>query len=78
MSQKFESIDDRRAGQTGDILRREYRPLTEAEKETMRAIKDAGDALLAAIAKAPQGREAALARTKTEEAVMWAVKGLTA
>ena len=75
---KFDSADDRRAGQTGDVLRREYRTLTPEEQAKLRAIKDAGEALLALIGQIPQGREAAIARTKTEEAVMWAVKGLTA
>ena len=41
-------------------------------------IKDAGEALLRTIQyHCPKGREQSLAITKAEEAVMWAVKGLT-
>jgi hypothetical protein len=41
-------------------------------------IKDAGAFLLKMIELGtPPGREASLAKTKVEEAVMWAVKGLT-
>lgn len=78
MTEKFDSASDQRAGQTGDVLRREYRTLTDSEKALLREIKDAGEAFLALVARTPPLREAALARTKIEEAVMWAVKGLTA
>jgi energy-converting hydrogenase A subunit M len=70
--------DDRTANNT---VRHQYRVLSEAEKAAMVAIKDKGEELLQLCGlhvaqKSP--REAALARTKVEEAVMWAVKGLTA
>lgn len=78
MAEKFDSADDQRAGQTGDVLRREYRKLTPREQEQLRAIKDQGEVLLGLIAQTPPSREASIARTKVEEAVMWAVKGLTA
>jgi hypothetical protein len=45
----------------------------------MTHIKDMGLGLIRAIeANVPASREASLAVTKVEEAVMWAVKGLTA
>ena len=44
----------------------------------MVAIKDAGAAMLSAFDRYCQpGRETSLARTNAEQAVMWAVKGIT-
>lgn len=60
-----------------NVMRHEYRILTDAEKETMQAIKDKGLELHDLIESIGQSRELALAKTKTEEAVMWAVKHLT-
>jgi U3 small nucleolar RNA-associated protein 14 len=62
-----------------NTMRHQYRVLTEEEKKAMVAVKDAGLAFLETLDKFCQpGREASLAKTKVEEAVMWAVKGLTA
>lgn len=58
-------------------VRHAYRVLTDEEKDEVAAIKDAGQAMLDLLAPY-QTREAALARTKVEEAVMWAVRGITA
>jgi hypothetical protein len=69
------STSDDRAGNT---LRHKYRKLTDAEKAQMDEIKDAGIVLLSIIASLGTSRELSIARTKTEEAVMWAVKHLTA
>lgn len=75
--------DDRTAN---NAVRHQYRVLSENEKVDMVAIKDAGADFLRRLdtlashypkGKGP-GRELALARTKIEEAVMWAVKGITA
>lgn len=75
---EIESIDDAR---TDNTMRHKYRVLTDVEKMLMDEIKDRGELLLESIkalgAKEGVGRECAIARTKTEEAVMWAVKGLT-
>lgn len=61
-----------------DIVRKEYRKLTDDEIDTIDAIKNAGQALADTIeTNAAPGRERSLAITKTEEAVMWAVKGVT-
>ena len=68
------SSDDRTANNT---LRHSYRELSANEKELMVDIKDAGQKLLDLIGCVGKGRETSLAVTKTEEAVMWAVKGLT-
>jgi len=61
-----------------NVVRHEYRVLTDAEKAAMKEIKDRGlDFLTALDLLGKPGRETALARTKIEEAVMWAVKGIT-
>jgi hypothetical protein len=67
--------DDRTAN---NAVRHQYRVLSDAEKAAMVAVKDAGAALLTAFDEhcAP-GRETSLARTNAEQAVMWAVKGIT-
>jgi hypothetical protein len=54
------------------------RALTDDEKEAMLWIKDQALTMIEFIDEhVPQGREASLAKTKVEEAVMWSVKGLT-
>jgi hypothetical protein len=61
-----------------NTMRHQYRVLNEREKAGMVRLKDFGLELLNAIDSiVPAGREASLAKTKVEEAVMWAVKGLT-
>ena len=61
-----------------NAMRHQYRVLNDAEKETMLWIKDQGLTMMEFIAeRVPAGREASIAKTKVEEAVMWAVKGLT-
>jgi hypothetical protein len=48
------------------------------EKEVMLWIKDQGLTMIEYIeVNVPKGREASFAKAKIEEAVMWAVKGLT-
>lgn len=55
-----------------------YRQLTEFEKNLIDSIKRDAELLEAQFNQVqPGGRELALARTKLEEAVMWAVKGIT-
>ncbi|MET4128395.1 hypothetical protein [Roseovarius sp. MBR-6] len=75
MPDTIPSTDDARVANSP--VRHAYRVLSEAEKAQMAAIKDLGEAFLDALAP-HQGREFAIARTKIEEAVMWAVKGITA
>jgi hypothetical protein len=60
-------------------VRHQYRVLTEPEKKAVTAVKDAGHSMLATLERYCQpGRETSLARIKVEEAVMWAVRGITA
>lgn len=67
--------DDRTAN---NAVRHTYRVLSDAEKAQMVAIKDKGAELLQLIESIGGSRELSLAKTKTEEAVMWAVKHITA
>lgn len=60
-----------------NVMRHEYRALTEAEKELMKDIKDAGQRFHGYCDAAGQSRELSLAKTRIEEAVMWAVKHIT-
>ena len=61
-----------------NVMRHEYRVLSEGEKLSMRHIKDMGLGLIRAIeAGVPEGREASLAKTRIQEGVMWAIRGLT-
>lgn len=62
-----------------NAVRHQYRVLNDDEKESMVWIKDQGLTMMEYIAShVPAGREASIAKTKIEEAVMWAVKGITA
>jgi hypothetical protein len=61
-----------------NVFRKEYRELTEAEKQTVGAVKDIAGQLHNVLADCAQSREMSLAKTKLEESVMWAVKALTA
>lgn len=66
--------DERVANNT---VRHQYRVLSEAEKQTMLFIKDQGLNFIDTLDKMGSKREYSIAKTKIEEAVMWAVKGLT-
>ena len=66
--------EDRTANNT---MRHQYRVLSDDEKALMVAIKDKGLELHSLIESVGQSRELSIAKTKTEEAVMWAVKHIT-
>lgn len=70
-----DSTSDERT--VNNVMRHQYRVLTDAEKQTMQAVKDKGLELHDLIESIGASRELSLAKTKTEEAVMWAVKHLT-
>lgn len=61
-----------------NTMRHAYRVLSDDEKAKMQAIKDQGLAFHDFIGGLGSSREISLAKTKVEEAVMWAVKHLTA
>ncbi len=74
--QTVDSTSDNRT--VNNTLRQEYRVLSDKEKEPMARIKSCGQELLDIIAECGARRELSIAKTKTEEAVMWAVKHVTA
>ncbi len=61
-----------------NVMRHGYRVLSDREKAQMQAVKDKGLELWALIEEIGLSRELSIAKTKTEEAVMWAVKHITA
>ncbi len=84
MSDHIESTSDQRI--VNNVMRHEYRVLSEADKDNMGKIKDLGLEMWNLIEKignqgapdrGPGSRELSLAKTKVEEAVMWAVKHIT-
>jgi len=74
-SEMVDSTSDRRT--ENNTLRHNYRTLSEQEKADMVMVKDAGLVFLKVLDRLETSRENSLARTKIEEAVMWAVKGIT-
>ena len=61
-----------------NTVRHQYRQLSDVEKQQMDDLKDMGEAFIAKCDVIGPTRETSIAKTKMEEAVMWAVKGLTA
>jgi hypothetical protein len=77
MTPHVSSVEDERT--VNNAMRHQYRVLTEPEKAAVTAVKDAGQSMLTTLEQYCQpGRETSLARTRVEEAVMWAVRGITA
>lgn len=70
-----DSTSDERT--VNNVMRHEYRVLTEDEKKRMQGVKDLGLLLLEMMDALGPSREISLAKTKIEEAIMWAVKGIT-
>lgn len=75
MTATVDSASDART--INNTMRHAYRVLNDAEKAQMQAIKDKGLELHELLESVGQSRELSLAKTKTEEAVMWAVKHIT-
>jgi len=75
MSETVESTSDELT--RNNVMRHQYRVLNEAEKTDMALVKDMGLELHAFLDALGQNRELLLAKTKVEEAVMWAVKHIT-
>jgi len=72
----FESTSDDRTA--NNAVRHNYRVLTDDEKASMVRLKDLGAAFIAACDEIGASRELSLAKTNAEQAVMWAVKHVTA
>lgn len=62
---------------SNNAVRHNYRQLSGEEKLQMTEVKDLGQAFLDKLDEIGAGREISLAKTKIEEAVMWAVKHIT-
>lgn len=83
MSKTVESTSDERT--VNNTMRQQYRVLDDEEKTDVNALKGAGEEMLRNIdtvashytKDSDRHREFQLARTKIEECVMWAVKGVT-
>lgn len=71
----IDSTSDQRT--VNNVMRHQYRVLTDDEKAQMQALKDKGLELHALIESIGTSRELYLAQTRVEEAIMWAVKHLT-
>ena len=74
-----ESVDSASDQRTvNNTMRHQYRVLSDAEKANMQAVKDKGMEFHQLVSGLGNSREVSLAKTKIEEAVMWAVKHITA
>jgi hypothetical protein len=73
---RVDSTSDART--VNNTMRHAYRVLTDEEKAAMQKVKDDGLAFHELVDSLGSSRELSLAKTKIEEAVMWAVKHLTA
>ena len=60
-----------------NTMRHQYKVLTDAEKQNMQTVKDIGLQMHEFCDGLGNSREVSLAKTKVEEAVMWAVKHIT-
>jgi hypothetical protein len=76
MSQHIDSTSDART--LNNTVRHTYRVLSDTEKAQMQDLKDKGLALIEACNAIGKSRELSLAITNAEQAVMWAVKHVTA
>lgn len=70
-----DSTSDERT--VNNVVRHEYRVLSEDEKRQMKAVKDAALDFINLVETLEPSRERSIAVTKIEEACMWAVKGIT-
>lgn len=76
MTDHVDSTSDERT--KNNAVRHKYRVLSDAEKQQMTELKDLGAAFLAKCDEIGQSREMSIAKTNAEQAVMWAVKHVTA
>ncbi len=72
----IDSTDDNRT--VNNTMRHKYRVLTEEEKYRMQMAKDLGGSFIGLCDNIGGSRELSIAKTKMEEAVMWACKHITA
>jgi hypothetical protein len=70
-----DSTSDERT--VNNVMRHQYRVLSDAEKAAMQKLKDDGLSFHTFVESLGASRELSIAKTKIEEAVMWAVKHIT-
>lgn len=75
MDKFVNSTSDQRT--VNNVMRHSYRAFSDDEKAAMQAVKDKVLELHDLIESIGQSRELSAAKTKTKEAVMWAVKHFT-
>lgn len=75
MADAVDSASDQRT--VNNVMRHEYRVLNDDEKAQMKDLKDKGLDFVKSCDVIGSSRELSLAKTKIEEAVMWAVKHIT-
>ena len=71
----MESTSDERV--TNNVMRHEHRVLSDEERQDMQTVKDIGLTFHKTVCDIGESRELSIAKTKIEEAVMWAVKHIT-
>lgn len=71
----IQSTSDARV--VNNVMRHTYRVLEPWEKAAMQQVKDKGLEFIELLPRDGGSRELAIAKTKIEEAVMWAVKHIT-
>jgi hypothetical protein len=71
----MDSTSDQRT--VNNVMRHEYRTLSDIEKAQMAAVKDIGLEFHTILTDIGSSREISLAKTKLEEVVMWACKAIT-
>lgn len=76
MSKQVDSAGDDRTA--NNAVRHKYRVLSDEEKQQMLELKDLGAAFIEKCNEVGKSRELSLAVTNAEQAVMWAVKHVTA
>jgi len=76
MSDRIDSTSDERT--KNNAVRHTYRVLTDEEKADMQTLKDLGLAFIDKCNALGKSRELSIAVTNAEQAVMWAVKHVTA
>lgn len=72
---EVQSASDERT--VNNTMRHQYRVLSDVDMAQMQTCKDMGFAFHEYVESIGQSRELSLAKTKIEEAVMWAVKHIT-
>lgn len=72
---RIDSTSDDRV--VNNVMRHGYRVLNDDEKAQMQAVKDTGLVFWNMLDAQGSSRELSIAKTKIEEAVMWAIKDLT-